>query len=212
MDSWKVAVVIVVMAVLQIIILPLLIPTSHLVNTFNQERQQIAHWFGYERTTQMINTSEENFNVLFVDTGVVSELHEWLTHDRQKDYKNTGINEISEHPMFPVIEEKLNNIWLMVKSGMLRIEMVLICILLNLWFLVPSIVDGLVVRERLRDGSENVSTIFYHQSQKIFTACLLLPVLALFWPIAMSPIYFVVWTFLLAGSCWLMCQNLQLKI
>lgn len=212
MDSLKVTLFIIGLALLQMVLLPLLVPTDHLVNTFNKERKHVANWFGYDRTMEMIVDADENFEALFINTGIASELTEWLTHDPNIDYKNDGMNEVSQHPFFEVISEKLQNVWLMAKGGLLRVEMIFISILLSLSFLIPSVIDGLVIRERLRGSTDNVSTIFYHQSQKIFTGCLLLPLLAVFWPIAMSPIYFVVWTFFLAGSVWLMCKNLQLNV
>ena len=149
--------------------------------------------------------------MLFVDTGIVEESRDFFVEHRSREYKE-GWQRVSDAPLWDMLVEAMEKFWMVLESGMLRLQIMSVCLLISLSFIVPSLIDGLIKREIQKYGEENVSINIYSVSTLVFCSAFLLPFILLFWPMAISPPYMAIWTLILAGSLWLLASNVQLKV
>lgn len=188
-----------------------LIPRKHLVEIIDAERQHSVTWFGENKAKEMIDDASSLFNLLFVDTGIVEESRDFFVEHRSREYKE-GWQRVSDAPLWDMLVEAMEKFWMVLESGMLRLQIMSVCLLISLSFIVPSLIDGLIKREIQKYGEENVSINIYSVSTLVFCSAFLLPFILLFWPMAISPPYMAIWTLILAGSLWLLASNVQLKV
>lgn len=186
------------------------LPKEHLVEIVDQERQSTVKWFGKEKSTEMIDDANVMFDKLFVTSGIHDSSVNFFVRHTDKD--NGLFQEFGEASIFQDLSNGVKKIWFVIQSGMLRLEVMYVCLILSFTFLIPSFIDGINRRTIVRYSEMNVSIIMYTESLKIFFFCLAFPLALLFWPMAISPIYMVCWTLVLALAVWTASSNFQLEV
>ena len=107
---------------------------------------------------------------------------------------------------------RLDQFWLVLKFSFLRVQMISISLLLAMTFIIPSIVDGLMIRQVNRYGDDNASVNLYNAAEYTFYGCLIFPLYLTFAPFAISPIVMVFYTLTLSASIFILAQNLQHRV
>lgn len=181
---------------------------------FKKEVLTVNQWFGSEKTKEMYLSSAEIYQSMFVDTGIKRGSYSFfLPKDHDVSLKrNEGMDRLGKAKIWFYIQERLDAFWMVVKSGMFRFQLLLICFLHCLPFLIPSLVDGLMQREICKTSEDNASLNIYTVSKTTLLSVMILPPVLLVWPFAISPLYVGWWALLLAVSAWLMSANVQHRI
>ena len=201
-----------VFILIEILLLVLFFPTESIIDSLNAERKEMVTWFGQEKTVEMIQKSESTFNAVFLETGIVHEVYEWFTHDQRVTYSNEGIHSLSQSSFFMDVEQKIHNFWLVVKSALLRFELLKYSAIISLIFIIPTIIDAIMVREANMHLPGNISANVYDLFKLISFSLFLVPIVIVLWPFAISPIYVSVWAIALAVSFWFYITNTQEKV
>jgi hypothetical protein len=187
------------------------LPRQHLVDVIHTERQYSLKWFGEEKSLEMINSANGVFNGMFVDTGLVEGSNNFFLKHRNKKH-GKGFQKMSDSKFWDHLVSGVDKMWLIIESGMLRLQIMWVCLLLSLSFVIPSLLDGVVKREIRKYGEDNSSINVYSVAMLVLTSTFSLPLVLLFWPMAISPPYMAIWTIILAFSIWLLSSNVQLKV
>lgn len=203
-----------VIFVCEIVVVMVFINPTYIKSEFKKEVVTVNKWFGKDKTKEMYADSLKAYQSMFVETGIIEEsYHFFLPKSHSEDVKvNEGIERLGKAKIWGYIKERLDAFWLVVKSGMFRFQLLLICFLHCLPFLVPSLVDGLMQREICKTSEENASLNIYTVSKSVLLTVLILPPVLLVWPFAISPLYVGWWALFLAISAWLMSANVQHRI
>lgn len=187
------------------------LPNNEAVSILNEERQNVVKWFGENKTRKMLKNADELYIKLFQETGMVDgSIHFVLRHRDNK--QKAGWEKMSNSTVWDSLANGIKRIWLVIRGGFFRLQVMWICFLLSLSFIVPSLVDGLVKRAISKLGESNVSLNIYNLSMPVFLSAIGLPLFLLFLPVAISPVYMLIWTVILAGSVWLISSNVQHEV
>lgn len=202
----------IIVFILELVAVLLLVSKETLFDVFNEDRIQISKWFGNEKSLQMAFDAKQRFEDLFVDTGISDFIYELFYTDQQVDLMNAGMNDVRDSAFISMTNERIEFVWVILESAMLRIEMILICMLISLCFIIPMVIDGLSKWQISRSGDANSSINIYGVAEKVFYSSLLFPIYIVFLPFAVSPLLMFSWTFVLGVSAWFLTSNLQHRI
>jgi hypothetical protein len=209
---WRFLVVSLVLLLIEIIVIVALVSPQRINATIQQEQIAFQNWFGQNKTKDMIIASNTTFDFLFVETGIAEEFNSWFYHDTSKRYRNQGIQTLNESSFFSGFYSRLEQFWLVIRFSFLRAQMIWVCLILALTFIIPAIIDGLMIRQVQRYGDENVSLNLYQFAEYTFYSCLIFPLYIMFSPITISPLYMVPYCLVLACSVWVLAANVQHRI
>jgi hypothetical protein len=198
--------------ILTVIVITFAVPSDFLIDSFNEERRSLVKWFGQEKAEAMISVSFERYQAWFVDSGLVTFVDDLFYTNQQQDMHNRSMQNVLNDDFFSTLNYRVDLLWIVVQSSLIRLEMLIICLLLSLAFLLPTIVDGISRWQISRVGDQNASINFYSVSEDIFYFLLLLPLFMLVSPFALSPLFLFAWTGLLSLSLWFVISNLQHRI
>lgn len=200
----------------EIVVVMVFINPKYIKSELKKEVVTVDRWFGTEKTKEMYADSVEMYKSAFVETGLIKGSYNFFlpkSHNTHPNVKrNTGIEKLGRAKIWVYVKARLDTFWLVVKSGMFRFQLLLICFLHCLPFLIPSLVDGLMQREICKTSEENASLNIYTVSKGVLLTVLVLPPVLLVWPFAISPLYVGWWAIFLAVSAWLMSANVQHRI
>ena len=189
-----------------------LLPKELVVNMINEERLASVRWFGEEKTEKMIESANENYETIFVESGFKEVVYETFYTDQTLDRKNAAFNWINDEKLFSSVNERLEAVFYLLEAMMFRIDTFLICLLLSLLVLIPTVIDGLCRWQILRSSDNNASINIYNVSERFFYLLLLLPVYAFFLPVPITPAAFSIWIGLICIAIYFMASNLQHRI
>lgn len=212
MVFWKILLYGIIGWILTVIAITFVVPSEFLIDSFNQERQSLVTWFGNDKAIAMVNVSFERYEAWFVDSGLVNFVDKLFYTNQQQDMHNRGMQDVLNDDLFASLNYRVDLLWVVVQSSLIRLEMLFICLLLSLAFLIPTIVDGIARWQISRGGDQNASINFYTVAEDIFYLLLLLPLFIIVAPFAVSPLYLFIWTALLSLSLWFVISNLQHRI
>ncbi|GAA5132710.1 DUF4400 domain-containing protein [Thalassotalea piscium] len=185
-----------------------LMPLESVKSIIEEETNHTKTWFGEQKTNSMLKDASNLFTLLFISTGAVQGSNDFFLKHRKKRY-NKGWQQVSDAKIFDMLASAMEKIWLVIKSGMLRLQIMWVCLLLGMSFILPALIDGLAIRQIQKWGESNVSPNLYSYFNVIFISCFAVPFILLFWPMAITPIYMLAWTVILAGSLWVISSNWQ---
>ena len=189
-----------------------LLPKELVVNMINEERLASVRWFGEEKTEKMIESANENYETIFVESGFKEVVYETFYTDQTLDRNNAAFNWINDEKLFSSVNERLEAVFYLLEAMMFRIDTFLICLLLSLLVLIPTVIDGLCRWQILRSSDNNASINIYNVSERFFYLLLLLPVYAFFLPVPITPAAFSIWIGLICIAIYFMASNLQHRI
>lgn len=212
MVFWKILLYSSIGWILTVIAITFAVPSSFLIDSFNQERRSLVTWFGQDKAEAMVNVSYERYQSWFVDSGLVKFVDELFYTNQQQDMHNRTMQNVLNDDFFSSLNYRVDLLWIVVQSSLIRLEMLIICLLLSLAFLLPTIVDGIARWQISRVGDQNASINFYTVAEDIFYVLLLLPLFILVSPFAISPLFMFIWTAMLSLSLWFVISNLQHRI
>jgi hypothetical protein len=198
----------------EIIVLLVFINPTYIHSEFKKEVLTINKWFGAQKTKEMYTDSLDVYQSMFVDTGIINGSYRFFLPNKEnlETQTNTGIRKLGKAKIWVWIKERLDSFWVVVKTGIFRFQLLLICFMHCLPFLMPSLIDGLMQREICKTSEENASLNVYTVSKNVLLSVLILPPILLVWPFAISPVYVGWWALFLATSAWLMSANVQHRI
>lgn len=189
-----------------------LLPKELVVNMINEERLASVRWFGEEKTEKMIESANENYETIFVESGFKEVVYETFYTDQTLDRNNAAFSWINDEKLFSSVNERLEALFYLFEAMMFRIDTFLICLLLSLLVLIPTVIDGLCRWQILRSSDNNASINIYNVSERFFYLLLLLPVYAFFLPVPITPAAFSIWIGLICIAIYFMASNLQHRI
>jgi hypothetical protein len=198
----------------EIVVVMVFINPSYVQTEFRKEVVTVNKWFGAEKTKEIYTNSVEVYQSMFVDTGIIKGSYSFFlpkAHDESVK-RNAGIDRLGKSKIWGYVQDRLDAFWMVVKSGMFRFQLLLICFLHCLPFLIPSLVDGLMQREICKTSEDNASLNIYTVSKTVLLSVMILPPILLVSPFAISPLYVGWWALFLAVSAWLMSANVQHRI
>jgi hypothetical protein len=204
--------IIIFILIAEILIVAVAIGPEHVKEENKKELRIIVKWFGKEKAKEMYLSSRDNFNWMFKDSGIVKGSYSFLLPNNENKYKNKGVERMDSSPIWAAIQRRIDSFWIVIKSGFLRFELLLLCLLHCLPFLIPVVIDGLMKREICKLSEDNASLPIYTLSKYTFNFCLIGPPVLFLLPFSISPIYVGVWALLFASSSWLMSSNVQHRI
>lgn len=200
----KIFVFVILFIIFEIAVFTFFAPQENVVEMINKERRITAEWMGVERTTQMIERADAIYKDTFLNTGIVKGTFQIMGVDdpsKNNMWLSTGI--------YDKVVERINTFWLLVKAGLMRIEVMLVYLAVSLLFLIPIVVDGFVIREIRKQGASSPSTNIYTAGKDGLYICLAIPVFFLIWPFTIYPAYMVLWTLSIGVCCWLLSAHFQ---
>jgi hypothetical protein len=198
--------------ILTVIAITFSVPSEFLIDSFNQERRALVTWFGQDKAEAMVNISFERYQSWFVDSGLVQFVDDLFYTNQQQDMHNRSMQNVLNDDFFSSLNYRVDLLWIVVQSSLIRLEMLIICLILSLAFLLPTIVDGIARWQISRVGDQNASINFYTVAEDIFYILVLLPLFILVSPFAISPLFMFIWTAMLSLSLWFVISNLQHRI
>jgi hypothetical protein len=198
--------------IITVIVITFAVPSDFLIDSFNQERRGLVTWFGQTKAETMVNVSFDRYQSWFVDSGLVAFIDELFYTNQQQDMHNVSMQNVLNDDFFSSLNYRVDLLWIVVQSSLIRLEMLIICLLLSLAFVIPTIVDGLSRWQISRVGVDNASINFYGVAEDIFYSLVLLPMFILVSPFAISPLFMFAWTGALSLSLWVVISNLQHRV
>lgn len=208
---WRFLFISLILLILEVIAVAALISPNTINTAIQKEITYLNTWFGKNKTTDMLTSAQDSFDSMFVHSGVQDEFNSWFEHDNSK-VKNKGMRELGESGFITGFMARLDQFWLVLKFSFLRVQMISISLLLAMTFIIPSIVDGLMIRQVNRYGDDNASVNLYNAAEYTFYGCLIFPLYLTFAPFAISPIVMVFYTLTLSASIFILAQNLQHRV
>ena len=213
MTIWRFLFIALIILLLEILAVAFIFKPADIESSIKKEIDYLQTWFGHNKTVEMVQGANANFDTLFIQTGVVDEVNFWFNYREDSSHiKNQGMRDLGDSDLILGFWDKLDQLWMVMKFSMLRIQMIGVSLLLALTFIIPSIVDGLMIRQVNRYGDDNVSVNLYNFAEYTFYACLAIPVYMLFIPFAISPVIMVFYTLTLSFSIFILAQNLQHRV
>jgi hypothetical protein len=211
--TWKFFLIAFLILILEIIAVAIIFEPHDVERSIKQEISYLQTWFGKDKTKEMVVDAHNAFDSVFVSTGIMDEFNSWFDYRQDVSHiKNEGVRALGESGFVYSFWEKLDQFWMIMKFSLLRVQMMSVSLLLALTFIIPSVVDGLMIRQVNRYGDGNVSVNLYNFAEYSFYACLALPVYLMFAPVALSPIVMVFYTLFLSFSIFILAQNLQHRV
>ena len=186
---------------------------NHIVReVINDERMAAATWFGQEKTIAMIHAAEDRYHRWIEESGLKDVVYDTFYTDQRLDRGNAAFNWVNDERLFGFVNERLDSFFKLLQAMLFRLDMFLICMLLSLLILVPTLIDGLCKWQIARSSDNNASINIYNVSERIFYSLLIIPIYAFFLPIALTPLAFSIWMGCLCFMMHLMASNLQHRI
>ena len=188
------------------------LPKEMVISMINEERLASMRWFGEEKTKNMIESANEKYEAIFVESGFKEVVYETFYTDQSLERDNAAFSWVNDEKLFASVNERLEAVFYLFEAMMFRIDTFLICLLLSLLVLIPTVIDGLCRWQILRSSDNNASINIYNVSERFFYLLLLLPVYAFFLPVPITPAAFSIWIGFICISIYFMASNLQHRI
>lgn len=188
------------------------LPKELVLSLITEERIASARWFGETKTLEMMQSAKENFDLLIVDSGFRQMVYDTFYTDQRLDRGNKALNWVNDEKFFGAVNDRLDALFHLIEAMFFRFDMFLICLLLSLLILIPTIIDGLCRWQIARSSDTNASINVYNVSERFFYLLLALPVYAFFLPVPITPAAFSIWMGSLCFAIYFMASNLQHRI
>ena len=188
------------------------LPKKWVLEMINEERMAAARWFGESKTLEMLESAKENYDKYIIDSGFRQVVYDTFWTDQRLEPENDVYKWINDDRLFIAVNERLDAIFYLIEAMMFRIDMFLICLLLSLLILVPTLIDGLCRWQISRNSDNNASINVYNMSESLFYLLLTLPVYAFFLPLPITPAAFTFWIGAICFAIYFMASNLQHRI
>ena len=98
--------------------------------------------------------------------------------DQSLERDNAAFSWVNDEKLFASVNERLEAVFYLFEAMMFRFDTFLICLLLSLLVLIPTVIDGLCRWQILRSSDNNASINIYNVSERFFISyfcCLYTP-------------------------------------
>lgn len=197
------------MAVIQLLLVVTFISPEHVRTETKKEFEIISKWFGEDKAVAMFNNANSTFRGVFVESGFVKASYDTLVPERKRDYQDASMNEIANSSFFISVKERLDAFWISVRASIMRLDLMWICILHCLIFIIPTIIDGLMKLEKQKLTEDNSVLNIFDVAIFVLSVCVIGPLIILMWPMAISPTYVGVWALIMSIAAWLTASESQ---
>jgi hypothetical protein len=197
----------VLVLVLEASLVSIFLNTDWIREQIYEERQNTLAWMGEEATLEIVNRTDRTFRFLFIDSGILEFTYDIFVPDKKEHYTETELTGLSQY--VEVFADRLDAIWSSVYQAVQRFALISEWMPFMLMFVIPCFFDGLGLREVKKLNYGYSSPVRYHTAVHGLMAMVFLPIVYMFFPIAIPPQIVPWWMFFAGGFALLFAANIQ---
>lgn len=205
--SWKKVAVI---GLIYVIAFFVLAKESWVVEQMTQEQQMARLAMGEERAEAAIRRATGWYERTFVDSGIQANSFRLLVPNEEE--KRLDPKPQVSAPLWNFVEQRLRVLWTIIYQAQQRASMALVWVPVALLMMLAFGVDGMVARKIKQTNFDYTSPVRHRYSVLAIDAAVALFLLALFAPMAISPVALPAFFLLLAISLAILMANVQKKV
>ncbi len=180
------------------------------VEQMQQEQANARALIGAQRANVAIARATRWYQGAFIDSGVQAESFHLLV-PTQAEREATGRPEAGA-PMWKFVEDRIRVLWTVVYQALLRVSLAMTWLPLILLLGVGFVTDGIVTRKIKQSTFDYASPAWHRYSLLALDAGLVLFVLALFAPFAISPVIAPAFFIVAMAATGMLLANVQKRI
>lgn len=197
---------------IEFIVIAALISESWSYQVITKEQAMAHAYLGTATARQIKDDADRVYNRLFIDSGVVATIDKYFVPTEESRRRSGALAELGRDNVFPIVEERLNVIWASVYQMIYRLTGFLIWLpYLSLFFL-PSLIDGLMVRQIKKTNFDYASPLLHRTAMYAIVVTAYLLLLALFAPVPLPPWLIPIAGAIIAMAMGLLAANTQKRI
>jgi hypothetical protein len=179
-----------ILLIMEFVVVSLLIPAGWMQDIRTREREAMQADLGVRTAAAIVVTANAWYDAVFVAPGVVAASYRLVTLSPQDiaQAKASGLGPLSEAVIWPWIEERLGVLWAMIEHAVRRL------VLLVSWWPFAVLIglgasaDGFLRRRVRQHSFAYASPLRHHLAVRLMVWTGAVATLALFLPIAWSPL------------------------
>lgn len=196
---------------LELLLICIFVNATWVSAQIEEERSFTLKRLGMDTTMQIVNASNDAYEYLFKKSGIAAGSYKLLIPSHEQRAASMGLESLGMGA-FEWLKGRIDTFWISIYHSLQRLFTLLQWFPYLLPLLVPAIIDGLTQREIKKVSYGYASPVKYHTAFHLLVALIFVPLLYLFFPIAVTPLVVPVWAFVLAAVLLMLSANIQKQI
>ena len=179
-----------ILLIMEFVVVSLLIPAGWMEDIRTREREALQADLGVRTAAAIVVTANAWYDAVFVAPGVVAASYRLVTLSPQDiaQAKASGLGPLSEAVIWPWIEERLEVLWAMIEHAVRRLVLLVSWWPFALLIGLGASADGFLRRRVRQHSFAYASPLRHHLAVRLMVWTGAVATLALFLPIAWSPL------------------------
>ena len=179
-----------ILLIMEFVVVSLLIPAGWMQDIRTREREAMQAELGVHTAAAIVVTANAWYDAVFVAPGVVAASYRLVTLSPQDiaQAKASGLGPLSEAVIWPWIEERLEVLWAMIEHAVRRLVLLVSWWPFALLIGLGASADGFLRRRVRQHSFAYASPLRHHLAVRLMVWTGAVATLALFLPIAWSPL------------------------
>jgi hypothetical protein len=200
----------IILILLEATVISLFLSKTWLYEQITNEREQTIEWLGHTTSEKIIQRADSTYTWLFKDSGVMNFTYDLFLPDQRAVDSRAEFNRLSEYVDF--FGGRLDAFWTSVYQSVQRYSLFVEWLPYLLPFLIPCLIDGLMNREIKKTNYGYTNPVRYHAAMHALIALFFLPIIYMFFPIAINPIIIPFWIFVVGSVAMILTANIQKQL
>lgn len=196
--------------IIQIVLIGSFLPSDFLQTQILNERQMTSDWMGTATMHDLVRTSDQSFNAIFVDSGIVRGSYRIIPNYEERQ-NSVGISDLGTG-LWNYVGSRIEVFWLTVYQAVQRWRTLLMWLPFLLPVFVPAVVHGLCIREIKKVSYGYASPVVYHSAGHALAFILALPLFYITSPISIHPAGIFIWGIAFSFVILTIASNIQKQI
>ncbi len=185
----KLALLLLVVWVLEVFLLTAMVTDTYYKENLRQEDARTQTWLGDKTFNAIRARSDLIFEDLFVASGIYDSSFELFIPSPEEQQRSMGMEEMGRS-LFHLVNARIALLWYAVHQVILRLLQFSLWLPYFMVALLPSLVDGLAMRQVKKANMIAVSSVVHRLALYAFLALVYLVLMALFYPLPVSPLFY----------------------
>lgn len=205
---FKLVLVLLVVWVLEVFLLTAMVTDTYYKENLRHEDARSQAWLGEKTFNALRARSDLIFEELFVTSGIYDSSFELFIPSPEEQQRSVGM-EAMGRSLFHLVNARIALLWYAVHQVILRLLQFALWLPFFVVALLPSLVDGLAMRQVKKANLIAVSAVLHRLAIFGFLAVCYLLLLSLFYPFPINPVFYPLMTGALAFLMATLIANIQ---
>lgn len=185
----KLALLLLLVWVIEVLMLTALVADSYYKTNLQHEEERSLAWLGEKTYNAIRARGDLIFEDLFVASGLYDSSFELFIPSAEERRRSVGMEDMGRS-LFHIVNERIALMWYAVHQVILRVLQFSLWLPFFLVGLIPSVVDGLAMRQVKKANMIAVSSVVHRLAIYAFLALWYLVLMALFYPLPVNPVFY----------------------